>query len=89
MEDPNPQIGGIRRRQLRELKVQHGFERERVEETLLAAAYETLWSPVPARREQRDRLEVHRCADAVGAGSMRTLARGRRGGTGSLVAMGG
>ena len=91
MEDSSPQSGRISSRQQRELTVQRDFEMERVEGTLMAAAYETVWPPVPARREQRGRLELHRCADATGAGSMHTLARarGRRGGTGSLVAMGG
>ena len=61
---------------------------ERVERTLLAAAYETVWPP--AASGQRDRFQLHRSADAAG-GSMRTLARarGRRVGTSSLVAMGG
>ena len=91
MEDPSLQSGRIRARQQRELTVEREFEMERVEGTLMAAAYETVWSPAPARREKRDRLQVHRCADATGAGSMRTLAhaRGQGGGTGSLVAMGG
>ena len=89
MEDPSSQSGRIRSRQQRELTVQREFEMERVEGTLLAAAYETVWPP--AACGQRDRFEVHRCADATGAGSMRTLARarGRRAGTSSLVAMGG
>ena len=89
MEDPNSQSGRIRRRQRRELTVERGFEMERVERAVLAAAYETVWPP--AGRVQGDRLQVHRSAGTAGGGPMRTRARAlaRRGGTGSVVAMGG
>jgi len=89
MEDPNPQTGRIGRRQRRELTVQRRFEMERVEGTLLAAAYETVWPPTASRK--CDRPYLHRSADAAGRGSMAATAHalGRRGGPSSLVAMGG
>ena len=91
MEDPNAQTGWLRRRQQRELIVQRGFEMQRVERSVLAAAYETLWPP--AGRVPCDRLQVSRRAgtSTAGGGPMWTRAHalGRRGGTGSVVAMGG
>jgi len=89
MDDPGSRADRSRARQ-RVLIVQRGFEMERVERTLLATAYETVWSP---GHDARDRSRAARCVGNVGvpSGGLLESARrlGRSGGSGSLVAMGG
>lgn len=91
MEDPNPQTGRMRSRPQRELVVQRGFEMERVERTLLAAAYETVWPLAPSLRCHRPRESRHAETGTAGCGPIRAPARslGRRAGPSLLVAMGG
>lgn len=89
MEDTGSRADRIRRRPPR-LIVERGFEMERVEQKLLATAYENLWSPGCGAR---DWLQAARCVghDLVPGGRRQEAARriGRGVGSGSLLAMGG
>ncbi len=89
MEDPGSIADRSRTRQ-RALIVERGFEMERVERTLLATAYETVWSPGHAAR---DRSHAARCVGSElvrSGGRLESAPRlGRAGGSGSFVAMGG
>ena len=89
MDDTGSMADRARTRQ-RALIVERGFEMERVEQKLLATAYENLWSPGCGAR---DWLGAARCAghDLVPSGRRQKAARqiGRGVGSGSLMAMGG
>ena len=89
MEDTGSTGDRIRTRH-RTLRLERGFEMERVEQKLLATAYETVWSPGRGARD-RSHAALDAGNDVVRVGGLLKSARrlSRAGSSGSLMAMGG
>jgi len=77
MDEPTPQIRRTHGRRRRELIMRRSFERERVEGTLWAAAYEAVWSPGASARGDRLELARRHASDGVGNGAAARHARRR------------
>lgn len=89
MEDPGSQSDRSRKRQ-RRLIVQRRFEMERVERTLLAKAYETVWPPMAVVVGRRADAARSTGNDSVASGVVQSWTRRLgRCGSGTLLAMGG